>query len=137
MFHIVSYLQYPFMVVALYFAFHPYINGFNEVFDDLNKMLIFMGLGVSFSTLQDTTKVQNKLSLRIYQNPRYSRIFVYYLMGLIAFMLVMGCIGFFGNTPGALKDISLGFLVFALSMLGLLKAVGEMIDNHGPKKDGL
>ena len=62
LFHYISYLQYPLMLIALYFAFKPYFNGLeitNEkidlIFRNLNNMLIFMGLGISFSTLQDAT----------------------------------------------------------------------------------
>jgi hypothetical protein len=65
-FHYISYLQYPLMMIAMLFALKPYIFGFETLFSDFNKMLVFMGLGISFSTLQDTTKTQNKLSLKIY-----------------------------------------------------------------------
>lgn len=76
-FQYISYLQYPLMLVALYFSFIPYLSGLEKLrenltllFDNLNSALIFMGLGISFSSLQDTTKAQNKLSLNIWQNPK-------------------------------------------------------------------
>ena len=65
----ISYLQYPMMLIAMYFAIKPYTYIFeagmenqDKMFADLNSLLIFMGLGISFSTLQDTTKTQNKFS---------------------------------------------------------------------------
>ena len=66
-FQYISYLQYPFMLVAVFLAFQPYFGGFENLTSDgilagVNNMLIFMGLSVSFSTLQDTTKTQNELS---------------------------------------------------------------------------
>ena len=68
----ISYLQYPMMLIAMYFAIKPYtyifevgVNNQDKMFADLNSLLIFMGLGISFSTLQDTSKTQNKFSLKI------------------------------------------------------------------------
>ncbi len=51
-FHYISYLQYPFMLIGFYFALSPYINGLDsikenpvKVFNGINSLLIFMGLG--------------------------------------------------------------------------------------------
>ena len=57
-FQYLSYAQYPLMLVALYFAYEPLISGvesLDTLFEAYNKSLLFMGLGISFSTLQDTT----------------------------------------------------------------------------------
>ena len=71
----ISYLQYPMMLFAMYFAIKPYtyifqvgINNQDKMFADLNSLFIFIVLGISFSTLQDTSKTQNKFSLKIWQN---------------------------------------------------------------------
>ena len=68
-FHYVSYIQYPLMLITLYFVVSPFFTGMEKIkenpdliFKNLNLMLIFMGLAISFSTLQDTHKTQNKLS---------------------------------------------------------------------------
>ncbi|MCA6074330.1 hypothetical protein [Fulvivirga sedimenti] len=128
-FHRISYLQYPLMLIALYFIIQPYY-GFQDALGYINKGLVFMGLGVTFSTLQDTTKTQNKLSLRIYQNPTYARIFIIVMIALILFFLVVGLIGLFAASDAKLSEVSLGMIVMGVGMIGMLKAVFEMADNH-------
>ena len=68
-FQIISYAQYPLMLIAAFFVIKPYINGLeflkenpNIFFLNYNNALIFFGLGIGFSTLQDTTKTQNNFS---------------------------------------------------------------------------
>jgi len=68
-FHAISYLQYPLVAIAMYFAFRPYFGGLNQlgeksdlIFEGINNALIFFGLALSFSTLQDTSKTQNNFS---------------------------------------------------------------------------
>ena len=130
-FHKVSYLQYPLMGVAMLFALQPYFNGFEDVFGSFNKMLMFMGLSISFSTLQDTTKTQNKLSLRIYQNPTYSKYFLIYVGVMILFFIALGIIGLLGTENSKLQELSLGMIVMGIGMIGMLKSVFEMAKNHG------
>ena len=69
-FQYLSYLQYPLMIIGLYFFIVPYLYGIDAlkenpslIFSNFNFGFIFMGLGLSFSSLQDTTKTQNKFSL--------------------------------------------------------------------------
>ena len=76
-FHYISYIQYPLMLIATYFVLSPYINEIEQLkknpdllFKNLNLTLIFMGLGISFSSLQDTSKTQNKFSKKIWENPK-------------------------------------------------------------------
>lgn len=132
-FHILSYLQYPIMLIAVYFSLRPYINGFETVFEDLNKVLMFMGLGISFSTLQDTSKTQNKISLTVYQNPTYARLFFIFVCAVIILLISVGLLGLFELSKPIFQELSLGTLVLGIGMIGLLKAVSEMIENHGKK----
>ena len=70
-FHIVSYLQYPLIVFSL-FQYIPFILSLAKGapdWDALNFALTIYGVSISFSTLQDTTKVQNKFSKNIWENP--------------------------------------------------------------------
>ncbi len=55
LFHYISYLQYPLMLIAMVLVFKPYFYGLEYlkenpdiIFQSLNSALIFMGLGVSF-----------------------------------------------------------------------------------------
>lgn len=88
-FQAISYLQYPFMVLALFYAYKPFFNGLENILADFNHALIWMGLGISFSTLQDTTKTQNKLSLKVWQNPKYAKAFIYTFAVFTLFLLFL------------------------------------------------
>lgn len=136
MFHYISYLQYPLMIVALLFALKPYVFGFDTLFVDINKMLVFMGLGISFSTLQDTTKTQNKISLKIYQNPKSARNFIILIISQIVFLVTLGLFGLFATEDGIVKELSLGLIVLGIGFIGVLKSVTEMVENHKIPADG-
>lgn len=129
-FQYLSYLQYPLMAIALYFAYEPLLNEIDSYWKSMNKSLLFMGLAVSFSTLQDATKTQNKLSRIVYQNPKYAKIFIIYVILLTLFFLLFGLYGFLFSTNKNINDISLGIVVMGIGMLGMLKLVIEMAAYH-------
>ena len=136
-FHYISYLQYPLILIGLYFAFKPYLLGVeqlkenpNVIFQSLNSLLIFMGLGVSFSSLQDTTKTQNKFSEKIWKNPRSGKIMIGVISIQILSLLIFGLIGHYYGKEGILKELSIGIIVLGLGMFGFLKAIIEMFENH-------
>lgn len=136
-FHVVSYLQYPLMLTALFFAFKPYFDGLDTIkqnpeayFENLNVMLIFTGLGTSFSSLQDTTKTQNKLTRKIYEDPLKGKVFIGFIILMIGFCLVMGLVGFFSIEEKIINNVSVGLIVLGLGMFGFLKAGVEMFENH-------
>lgn len=140
-FHYLSYLQYPLMAIALYFAFSPYFSGIEALrenpdllFQNLNSVLIFLGLGVSFSSLQDTSKTQNKFSKDIWEDPKKGKIAIIIMTILIFWILIMGSIGYVFVDTGILKDLSAGFIVLGLGMFGFLKAAVEMFENHRKDK---
>ena len=137
LFHYISYVQYPLMLIGLYFTFKPIFIGIdplkenpNIIFQSLNSSLIFMGLGVSFSSLQDTTKTQNKLSEKIWKNPIKGKIAIAVISAQILFFLTFGLIGYYTIEEGFLKELSIGIIVLGLGMFGFLKAAIEMFDIH-------
>ncbi len=141
-FHYISYLQYPLILIGLYFALSPYLSGIEKlrenidlIFQNLNNALIFMGLGVSFSSLQDTTKTQNKISRKIWENPKRGKIMILTMCSIILLILVLGLIGYLSVTNGILKDLSVGLIVLSLGMFGFLKASIEMFENHRKDKN--
>jgi len=93
-----------------------------------------MGLGISFSTLQDTTKTQNKISKIVYQNPKYAKIFIIYVMLLTLFFLLFGLYGFLFTDNVNVNEISVGLIVMGIGMLGMLKMVIEMAAYHSQQK---
>ena len=111
-FHYASYLQYPLMLVAMFFALNPYFEGIDDfkenpdiIFQNANSLLIFMGLAVSFSSLQDTAKTLNKLSKKLYENPKKGKIFLAFISLIILLLLILGLIGFFTSKVSFLKEI--------------------------------
>jgi len=129
-FHYISYLQYPLMLIALYYAYKPFFYGFEFIWVYYNKVLLFMGLGISFSTLQDTTKTQNKLSKRVWENPKYAKMFLIYLALLIVFLISFGMFGIFVAENEIIKELSFGTIVLSIGFIGLLKSAMEMAENH-------
>ena len=133
-FHKISYLQYPLILTGVYFAYLPFFaeDGFSKenYFEAINNALIFMGLGVSFSSLQDTTKTQNKFSKNIWESPRKGKMAIIIFSIFILINLLLGVIGYFGLQDSAFKSLSIGFIVFAIGLIGLLKAAIEMFENH-------
>ncbi len=94
-----------------------------------------MGLGISFSTLQDTNKVQNNFSKRIYQNPRSTKIFVLVMSGMILFFLVAGLAGFFMSEKNAFSELAFGLISVGIGMIGMLKAAIEMAEHQQKQMD--
>ena len=140
-FHRASYLQYPLMLVAVGYCYKPLISGFETMWADYNYALIFMGLSISFSTLRDTTKTQNKMSKRVFENPVWAKRFLFYLLVLVIVFLCAGMYGLFASASeiivAALQDynrainsLSYGLLSLGVGLIGLLKAAGEMAKFH-------
>ncbi|MFM8911676.1 MAG: hypothetical protein ACKOE6_02005 [Flammeovirgaceae bacterium] len=134
-FQALSYLQYPFMLAGLlYLLFGGYelgkSLGQNLELDltDVNKALVLMGLGISLSTLQDTKKMQNNFSKRVYENPRKTKIFLIVLFCQIAMFVAFGLVGLFGSNK-YMYELSFGFISIGIGMVGMLKAAMEMAEN--------
>lgn len=130
-FNYLSYLQYPIMLVALFYCYKPFVfNNMDLLWEDINIGLVFMGLGISLSTLQDTRKTQHKLSKKIFENVKYSRIFLTVLGLQILFFITLGMIGVFGSTNPVLTNLAFGFISIGIGMVGMLKSAIEIADNH-------
>ncbi|WP_286411591.1 hypothetical protein [Myroides marinus] len=92
----------------------------------LNSALMFMGIGVSFSALQDSTKTQNKMSKRIWQDEKKGAIALWIMLAMTIFFFVAGGIGYFTATSSILEEISVGLLVLGIGYTGLLSVAIEM-----------
>jgi hypothetical protein len=137
LFHYVSYLQYPLAILGLLIVLKPYFVGFENYRDDpgtllqdLNTVLIFMGLAISFSTLQDTRKTQNKLSLKIWQSPIKGKIFLSVLASLALGLIITGMVGYLKTGESNLKELSIGIIILGIGLIGMLKTAIEMFENH-------
>lgn len=137
-FHYISYLQYPIMVVATYY-YYLFIKDLSIDFNHeaLNNILTFLGVALSFSTLQDTTKTQNKLSLRVWQNPKWGSLFLLILTIMAFLVLGIGLLGLLNVGSDGQKDLSIGCTVFGIGLIGLIKTAKEMFENHRLDKNPL
>ena len=135
-FHLISYLQYPLMLVVLYFYVLLILSVVRGETDwaALNNALIFLGIQVGFSTLQDTTKTQNKISRRVWESPRKGKLMILLISSLVLLFLVFGLIGYFSSEQNLHKEISFGLIVLGIGILGMLKSVIEMFENHRKDK---
>ncbi|MFY0685762.1 MAG: hypothetical protein JXQ90_01285 [Cyclobacteriaceae bacterium] len=140
-FHKISYLQYPLYLLGLYWLYRPVIFRFNEIrsdlsilFTDFNIGLIFIGIGVSISTLQDTRKTQNKLSKKIWQNPKYSRWALIILFLLTMIVIGMGVYFLLFPKEYKIEDLAVGLIVLGIGYINILKSAMEMAANHQGKE---
>jgi hypothetical protein len=140
LFTIASYLQYPFMLLGLFFCYKPIIEDFRGVIAhidvyivEFNRALVFLGVGISFSTLQDTTKVQNRLSQWVYDSPRRTTIFLGMFIVQAVLSITLGLMGQFGSNK-FLQELSFGFISLGVGILGMLKAAIEMADYQRKKQ---
>ena len=136
-FHYISYLQYPIMLIGLYFAFRPFLGSFTskEAFIDfylynLNYVLLLLGLGMSFSTFQDTTKTQNKVSRIVWESPRKGKVFITLIFCIVVILLTVGLVLYFGTGDSRLQDISVGIIVLGIGQMSVLKTAIEMFEHH-------
>lgn len=130
LFQVISYLQYPLMLVALGYMVYPYFAGFDIFWTSVNNALIFLGLAISFSTLQDTTKTQNNFSRKVWEDPRKGTLALMVISGTTLLFLALGVFGILFAKGGILKEVSFGVLMLGLSYVGLLKAAIEMHEHH-------
>lgn len=138
LFHKISYLQYPLLAVAGYYVIQPYINGFgdlDQLLKDYQNVLVYMGLAISFSTLQDTSKTQNNFSKKVWENPKWAKRFIIYLTILMLTCLVLGVVGMYAAADSALEELAFGLIVFGIGMLGMLKTGIEMFAKHRKDKN--
>lgn len=131
-FNLLSYLQYPLVGVSLvyYGLFMLSLVEGAINWGLLNYTLLFYGIAISFSTLQDTRKTQNKLSEKVWKSPRRGKIFLA-LVSLLTFGFIAG--GLFGvlySRQPIHQELALGLTVLGIGLIGLLKAAVEMFEHH-------
>lgn len=110
------------------------MNNFEINWNDYNNVLIFTGLAISFSTLQDTKKIQNKFSKKVWENPKYGKTALIVISIVTFSFLVLGTIGLYALEDNILKELSLGLVVLGIGFIGLLKTAIEMYENHSRSK---
>lgn len=95
----------------------------------MNLGLVFMGIGVSFATLQDTTKTQNNFSKRIFQSRLYSRWFLAIACFMVVFFLAIGLTGLLWLNSGPLYDVAYGLISLGVGFIGMVKGATEIAEH--------
>lgn len=134
-FHYLSYAQYPFMMVGLFYCYRPLFNGLELLFNDFNNGLVFFGLALSLSTLQDTRKTQNKISKRVFENTRYTKIFLVVLLIQILLYIAFGLAGMFTSAGNPLTELAYGLISIGVGLIGILKGGLEIAENLAKAKN--
>lgn len=131
-FHALSYLQYPMILAALAYYVPFVMSMINKPVDWslLNQVLILMGVALSFSTLQDTTTTQNKLSKKIWQDPRKGKLFLWVIAVMALLFIVTGLLAMMLFDADQTESVAVGVTVLGIGMLGMLKAAIDMFENH-------
>ncbi len=132
-----SYLQYPALVVALGYVLKSGLalgtakaSGLPLVYDDWNYALLYAGIGIGLSSLQDPTKTQNEMSRRVWQDPRKGRWMLILLAVYALGTMAVGLVGAYLADDAVANQLSLGLVAFGLGMVGLLKTAIEMREHH-------
>ena len=128
-FHLLSYLQYPAMIAALFYILKPYVDGVNVDLENLNNALVFVGLGISLSTLQDTAKTQNKLFKQMLKNPIKGKTIIILMSVSMFLILVLGIFGIFFSGNHMLNELYFGLILLGVGLIGFLKSAIEIIEN--------
>ena len=136
-FQTLSYLQYPALLVATAYAAKSgwssslvKSTGWSPVFDDLNYVLLYAGIGIGLSSLQDPTTTQNEISRRVWQDPRKGRWMLILLSTYTLGAMVIGLVGAYMADTTVVNQLSLGLVAFGLGLVGLLKTAIEMREHH-------
>lgn len=135
-FHTLSYLQYPLLAVGLFLIVKPIFKGFGflsenpeYLFQTYNNALIFLGLTLSFASLQDANKTSLSYEKRIWRNPKKAKTVFLFTLFTLAVFFVAGIVGFLAK-ESMMKEFSYGSLILSIGLLGYLKLQMEIFENH-------
>ncbi|MBH9576961.1 hypothetical protein [Inhella proteolytica] len=132
-----SYAQYPALLVTTVYMVQAVIAltafrtaGWGPVFDLLNLVLLYGGVAIGLSSLQDPSKTQNKISRRVWMDPAKGRVLLW-VLALEAFVpIALGLVGASLAKDTVVSQLALGLVAFGLGMIGLLKTAIEMREHH-------
>ena len=133
-FHYISFVQYPFLVIALYYCYKPIIFGFDnfntdEIIASYNSGLLFLGIGLSFTSLADINK-RTKLGDKIFGKRKNARRWLIYVGTLIFAIFAMAIILTFFGGDKKVEGLSTGLFVLGIGMIGILRMNLEIIRSY-------
>ncbi|NRB64237.1 MAG: hypothetical protein HRU40_14640 [Saprospiraceae bacterium] len=133
-FHYASFLQYPFLGLALFYCYKPIFKGLNyfdtdAIIDLYNTSLLFLGIALSFTSLADIRK-RTKLGDHIFGNKKRARKWLIYMCSLIIIIFGFAIFCKFFTNNEKLENLSIGLFVLGIGMLGLLRMNIEIIKSY-------
>lgn len=129
-FQAISYLQYPLMLVALAYTIKPYLTGLDGIWEDANYALLYAGIGIGLSSLQDPTRMQNEISRKVWQDPRKGRLMLALMAVASLGMIFLGLVASYQAPSEVIQQVSMGLFSLGLGMVGVLKTAIEMFEHH-------
>lgn len=141
-FHLLSYLQYPFLLLGLYYTFMIGDTPENESMEIqrttalqfFNKSLLFFGIAISFAGLQDPAKLQIKFTKRLWQNRKFGLTYLAMIFVAAVLFIALGIYGFYTSNENAISEIYLGITVMGIAFLTNLPVAIAIYENHGKTK---
>ncbi len=135
-FHLLSYLQYPLVTIAFSLLIKPLFKGLDYLtshpeylFNTYSNALIFLGITLSFSALQDPARTSLGFEKKIWQSPKRSRIMLFTTLATSLIFFVSGMLGFIVS-ENFKKEFAYGSIVLAIGLLGYLKFQLDIFDIH-------
>lgn len=139
LFHRLSYLQYPLVLVAFILLIKPLLKGFDYLssnpeylFNTYSRALIFFGVTLSFSALQDPSRTSLWFENKIWQNPKKAKVLISITLITTFIFLISGLLGL-TMSGSSQREFSIGSIVLAIGLLGYLKFQIEVFEIHKEK----
>jgi len=120
-FHYISFIKYPVMLLALFCVYRPAFNDQIDPVVALNTGLILMGVGLGLDSLKDYKKL-NWLDRQVFHRPKIARVYLAILGILIFSFIILGVFEYFSTQESKLKELSIGMIVFGIGAIGFLKS---------------
>lgn len=120
-FHYLSFVKYPILVIGLYFVYQPLLSEHSNLLDSYNNGLILLGLGIGLDSLKDYKKL-TWLDKKVYHKPHVAKYYFCALGAIILTFIALGIYGYFSTDQNALKELSIGFVIFGIGAIGILKS---------------
>ncbi|MFK7948494.1 MAG: hypothetical protein AB8G11_12960 [Saprospiraceae bacterium] len=126
-FHYLSYLQYPFLALGLFYSYKPIIMGMENMFHDYNLSLFFFGIAMSFSSLANIKK-RTKIGDKIYGHPKRAKWWLIYMITLTITIFALATKTMFITKDERFQEFGVGLFVLGIGVIGLLRMSLEAIE---------
>jgi len=121
----------------LYYCYEPIFKGIKtfsvtDLAKNYNLALLFMGIGLSFTSLADISK-RTKLGDKIFGKRKIAKRWIIYIGLLIITIFTLAIIAKFFTNNQAFNEVSIGLFVLGIGMIGLLRMNLEIIKTYQPE----